>query len=187
MWCASPMSANSACGTSERNSAAVSTLNTSLRSPRTSSTGSRRFRACVAKRSKSMLERGRASLMNCGSQCHRNRPSSPRRRLRASPSVFAGRVRCGKYSATASAASSMLTNPCGLLRMKPTIRSTPSASLRWAMSTSTRQEPAGGWMFAARVPSVHNPARPPIDAPTIAGCPSIWHHASTSAIWAAKE
>ncbi len=57
---------------------------------------------------------------NAGSQCQRQRPSSPRRRFLARPDRSFGRVRCGWYAAIASAASSSEPNPFSRVRSHET-------------------------------------------------------------------
>src|SRR5262245_29814089 len=69
------------------------------------------------------------------------------------------------YAATASAASSSVAKPSGCARMKPRMRSTPSGSTRGAMSTSTTADAGGSGLS----PCASRMARPPSDAPTIAG------------------
>ena len=91
--------------------ATPSSLTTSDSLPRISRIGiSRLIAACS---SLSMRANGSSSglVRNAGSQCQYQRPSR-RRRFFFNPSGLRGLVRCGRYAATASAASSSVSKPC---------------------------------------------------------------------------
>jgi hypothetical protein len=74
-----------------RNARASSSLTTSLMRPRTRSVGT--DSAFAARSSRSHVMPSRRRFMNSGSQCQRQRPSSPRRRFFSRPFESFGRGR----------------------------------------------------------------------------------------------
>ena len=93
-------------------------------------------------------------------------------------------MRCGRYAATASAASSSVANPSTLLNMKSRMRALPSFSYRGTTSTSTSFDTFDGpARNAARMP-----VSPPMLAPISAtGRPIASTTRSTSAQRASTE
>ena len=111
-------------------------LTTSESLPRISSTGIVRSAAACSKFSVRSSGSSPGLVMKAGSQCQYQRPSRSRRFF-FSPSGLRGLVRCGRYAATASAASSRVANPCSPLNMKSRMRALPFFSNRGTTSTST--------------------------------------------------
>ncbi len=173
MWPAPATLTYSACGTSSSNSCAPSSLSRSLTRPRTSSTGTSRFRAASFSRSEDANDERVSSgdcVMKRGSQCQYQRPSSRKRTFFWSPERSVGRGRCGLYAAIASATSSSEAKPLiALARMNSLMRSLPWSSIVGATSTSTRPRATG----SSDSPIATIDDSPPSDAPTRTGSDGI--------------